>query len=632
MKGLFFVLGLFFAMGFVFALPVLNVQGRIINATGSPQSGNVVGNVYSTADCSGSVLMTKSDSTSSNGVFDLAFDGGLFSSNADYSLRLSFSSTNFQCQVFYPTQIQSGVAVPTDFEAVNANASGRLLVGGFGGDSILKFYYYSGSSYPFLSIFRGNSIFGIPNDPQSQYSWAWFRVPSYFSANAIFQSDATFQDPVTFESGVAVQGALTVSPGPVKTNVIQPASGAAGTSVTVEVAAAGRLYVKNGTTTYEVCMKNGNCGSGSSGGNYVRKDNPSGTEVMQGALQTPTVYTPNVRVADTSQNRGSIRIGEVALSTYPSLNLVPSGDSLYSRRYAELRGPLYGSDTGFGGLTLGSNYVGNTVLIRGMRLSSGVIIPLEFTSGIISDSVTATTVQPSSGDITLGRTGNSNYPFLKLTQAAGSIPKYVQVEGGLLPADGGSFAGLTLHSGLSSSQIRGRNLASGADIPVYITTGLGVGSSSGLNVLNGPLTVGSGTSGSASVGSLSVRGTTAKVGGKDVCLEDGTNCPAGGGGPDTQYKIYVLPMAAIVTGWTNAVEWGPTFDFSGYPNIDWTIPHCWAYCNGHNACGGVAKWIDKTPSCSSGFTLAGCSVTRFQYSTPGNNYEYSVMKSLCINT
>ena len=131
MKGLFFVLGLFFAMGFVFALPVLNVQGRIINATGSPQSGNVVGNVYSTADCSGSVLMTKSDSTSSNGVFDLAFDGGLFSSNADYSLRLSFSSTNFQCQVFYPTQIQSGVAVPTDFEAVNANASGRLLVGGF---------------------------------------------------------------------------------------------------------------------------------------------------------------------------------------------------------------------------------------------------------------------------------------------------------------------------------------------------------------------------------------------------------------------------------------------------------------------------------------------------------------------
>jgi hypothetical protein len=339
-------------------------------------------------------------------------------------------------------------------------------------------------------------LFGTPN----YTAWNWFRSPVYIYANtfiglavasyrynlsvygtifanspagynglevdnlgALSSSTITINDAVYAKKGLSVDGGdvRILSPNVLRTNTIQPEVGPSGSNnVTVEVSSTGKLQVKNGSTTYEVCLKNGNC-EGNAGANdnryVVKLSTYTNTQSVFGPFAVQNVF----QVGTPTQSRNSTFYGDA----------IVDGDLITS------------------------------------------------------------SVWPASGNLTLGRTGNWDYPSLELVKAAGSTPRYIQLIGGIVALSDGGFLGLTLFTTLSSAQIRGRNTTNN-DVPVSIMTGLSVGSASGLTVSPGPVAVnniqavGSGTTVTVNDG-LSVTGTSTLVGGATVQSASGLTVSPG---------------------------------------------------------------------------------------------------------
>jgi len=598
MKGLFFVLGLFFAMGFVFALPVLNVQGRILNGGNPVSSGSVTASVFASSTCSGTALFSGQDTSLTNGIFDvtLNYPSGLLASNTPYYLRLVYGSvTLVSCQAFYPTQVQGGTVVP-----LNANATSKLVVGDFKGDFWANYYY---NQYSPISVLNGHSIFGYP---YNNGTFSWFRnnvfvwdlnlpvgdsnqpsLNAYGALNVYGSIYSPGANPVRIGDDLSVSGSggLTVSgAGGVKTNSVSTTATTGANDLTLQVGQSGKAVVKKGSgVAQEVCLKDGT-GCPSGGGvdnvNYVVKPSGYGTQTVN----NPVAVLNNFAVGSSSTPRTSTFNGDVVLSG--------TGSELVANaiKYPNVAVP-------------GSSFPkANAVSLWGQQ---GVAVFL--------NSYLPFTVQTGTTVMFKVQEASTNVP--EITIGAAGVASKLTLLNTLISAQGASAVNID-----DSLDVSGDAAVDGR---------LTVGGSNGLNVLNGPLTVGSGTGGSASVGSLAVRSSSATVNGKDVCLEDGTNCKA-----QTDYSVkYVSRFLETRSGSSSPVTFNyfQIGEFIGvdrndlqfyvldFQNVYDKPPLCIARCNdgsGSDTCSdfgfviGVGPLVDVTPACPGDYpVLKGCSYT-----------------------
>ncbi|HIH19680.1 TPA: hypothetical protein HA244_00230 [Candidatus Micrarchaeota archaeon] len=237
MKKSIVLLFLFLASGLVFADNIiLNVQGKLMESGNPVQQGTIVtGEVY-TASTGGSPIVTATDATDANGVFDLSFNCEIagppfgafchsngqnrFGANTVYYLRLVSGGQDLLAsrKPFTPTQIGSGSAVLGYLGILTASAHDpfddsqwsipfySLLLPCISGcpPGGLKQYFLEANASGFDFNGFGSNPEGFPGMPYVRFDLRGINAQALFYLPIVLNKIATFKEKATFEKNIQV--------------------------------------------------------------------------------------------------------------------------------------------------------------------------------------------------------------------------------------------------------------------------------------------------------------------------------------------------------------------------------------------------------------------------------------------